>query len=529
MTAWAKRTVLTYFGNAAAVRDYRAQLRGNRALWLWTSYLGLLILLAGLFYSNMMDSAYPRSIAQLQGDLFEFYSVVMGLIAAVVCLVAPSLTASTITSERQRKSLDLIFSAPVQPRYLLVGKMLASMRYLVMLLVLALPVTAVCVVMGGATWGDVLGSYIVLLSSGIIFMAIGLAVSAQATTLMSAIANTYGWVILYLWIAGMMFGMGIIGTLGSGSFVGATEAPWMVVLLPFTASVSSPTFSTIYGVEVPNSLLGLLFAVVFAKLLISGAGSSLSPFGSAETKSFRIHALVFVGIISALLVFPLASSPMFSMFGGGPASGAPSTSTAAFSVGVLVAMMCAALGIAVPHVACHSLEADRRFRNDGLVSFKQTLVGTPSGGLTFLLLMAATIIGSALAASFVSTSSWPGMEFWSLAAWGVGFVVFWWGVARFLSGFAMNLKSTRVYVVAVAVALLLMPLPVFMVLGFASGNPSADSSIWAFHMMYPWSPGTAEFGIPYALFFIVSGLALAYGGERNYRTRTMAPPRQRSR
>lgn len=522
MTAWAKRTVLTYFGNAAAVRDYRAQLRGNRALWLWTSYLGLLILLAGLFYSNMMDSMYPRSISQLQGDLFEFYSMVIGLIAAVVCLVAPSLTASTITVERQRKSLDLIFSAPVPPRYLLVGKMLASLRYLIMLLVLALPVTAVCVVMGGATWGDVVGSYIVLLSSGIIFMAIGLAVSAQAATLMSAIANTYGWVILYVWITGTVFGMGMMSTMSGGSFAGATEAPWMIVLLPFTASISAPTFTTILGVEVPNFILGLIFAIAFSKLLTSGAGSSLSPFGSAETKSFRVHALVFIGIVTVLLVFPLASSPMFSMFGSTTAT--PGVSN--FSAGILVALMCAGLGVAIPHVACHSIEADRRFRNDGLVSWRNVLTGTPSGGLPFLVLMVATIMGSATLANFIGGGSSASGEFWMLALWGLGFVIFWWGVARFVSGFNLNLKSARVYVFAIAVGLLLVPVPVFMVLGFATGNPG-ESSIWAFHMMYPWSPSTAMYGGFYGLLFALSGVFLAFAGERNYRDRTTAPPRQR--
>ncbi|MCC7434927.1 MAG: ABC transporter permease [Methanoregulaceae archaeon] len=523
MTAWARRTVRTYFGNAAAVREYRAQLRGNRALYLWAAYLGLLILLGGLAYSQIMDNEYAQSIATLQSELNSFYSTIIGMIAAVVCLVAPALTASSITAERQRRSLDLVFSAPVPPRYLLVGKMIASMRYLMMLLVLALPVTAVCVVMGGATWSDVVGSYIVLLSSGIVFMAIGLAVSAQAPTLMSSIVNTYIGVGAYLWFTSI-FGMVFLasrfggGPLGMGS---TNEAPWSVVLLPFTAAYTSPTFTIISGVEVPNWILGLVFALAFSRLLLSGAGSALSPFGSPETKSLRIHGIVFLALLGVLVAFPLSASTPFAMLGA-PATG---PSTQGYTFGVLVASVSMIAFWLIPALVCHAPDADRKFRYDGLFSLRQAIVGSPSGALPYLLFLWGTVVAVFVAVYAFSARAMLGVQFWQLSAWGLGFIVFWWGVARFFSSMGMNLKSARSSVIATGIVVLALPLPILSSLTFTSYGTSSPSqtSLWMLHMAYPLAPGETVYAPYYAAFLVVSGIALALAGEANMKR----PRRQR--
>jgi len=523
MTAWARRTVRTYFGNATAVREYRAQLRGNRALYLWASYLGLLILLGGLAYSQIMSDEYAQSIATLQSELNSFYSTIIGMIAAVVCLVAPALTASSITAERQRRSLDLVFSAPVPPRYLLVGKMIASMRYLIMLLVLALPVTAVCVVMGGATWADVVGSYIVLLSSGIIFMAIGLAVSAQAPTLMSSIVNTYIGVGAYLWFSSI-FGMVFIasrfggGPLGTGA---TNEAPWSVVLLPFTAAYTSPTFTIISGVEVPNWILGLVFAFTFSRLLLSGAGSALSPFGSPETKSFRIHGIVFLAILGVLVAFPLAGTATFAAFGAS-AAGAGSQG---YEFGIIVAVACIIAFWMIPALVCHAPDADRKFRHDGLFSLRQAIGGGTSGALPYLLMLWGTVVGVFTLVYAYAMRKPLGIQFWQLSAWGLGFLVFWWGVARFFSSMGMNLKSARSSVIATGIVLLALPLPILSSLTFSTfgtTNPS-QTSVWMLHMAYPLAPGETVYAPYYAAVFIVAGITMALAGEANLRR----PRRQR--
>src|SRR5579885_1647378 len=198
---WAKSNFGVYFDNATSRRDYRAQLRGNRAIILWTVYLIVLIGLAMIVYSMSVEAGVT-SVARAQATLQDFYQAVMMILGFMVILVAPALAATTIVMERERRSLDLVFSAPVRPKTLLVGKMISAYRYTWMLLVLSLPITAVCVVMGGATWLEVLFAYALLSLHAMLYSAVALAISAIASKPTGALVWTYIAVGLYSGFAG---------------------------------------------------------------------------------------------------------------------------------------------------------------------------------------------------------------------------------------------------------------------------------------------------------------------------------------
>src|SRR5437660_89161 len=104
----------TYSDNPTAKKDYRAQLRGNAALYVWLGYLLLLGIVALVLYDSVFGRAENRSlsITQVQFNLRQFYQVMMGCLAGLICVITPALTAGAIIGERQRGSLDLLFSAP---------------------------------------------------------------------------------------------------------------------------------------------------------------------------------------------------------------------------------------------------------------------------------------------------------------------------------------------------------------------------------------------------------------------------------
>ncbi len=188
--SWIRSSLSCYFGNAATVRDFRVQLRGNRAILLWGFYLLVLIGFTMIVYSGSAAGA-QSSIVDAQRKLREFYQSVMILLAVMINLIAPALTAGSIVMERQRRSLDLVFSAPVTPKYYLVGKMVSSYRYIWMLLILSLPITSACVVLGGATWSDVIAAYLILSSNALIYTAIALLLSTLSRQPVAAVVWSY--------------------------------------------------------------------------------------------------------------------------------------------------------------------------------------------------------------------------------------------------------------------------------------------------------------------------------------------------
>ena len=178
---WIKAQKSIYFGNASAVRDYRAQLRGVRAALFWAAYLGLMIVIVTISYSAIVSQG-ERSVTVIQGELQQFYMSVVGLLEAMVALVAPVIVAMSIQAERQRKSIDLVMSAPVSPKYFLIGKVFSGYRYVLMLLFLSLPISAAAVVLGGVTWREVLVTYLLIASHALLYIAISLPIAPTPTT-----------------------------------------------------------------------------------------------------------------------------------------------------------------------------------------------------------------------------------------------------------------------------------------------------------------------------------------------------------
>jgi len=527
MIRWLVATKNVYFGNASAVRDFRSQLRGNKALWIWGSYLTLLICLGGLAYSQIVGQT-QQSISMLQNQLTGFYHMVIGMLAAVITLAAPALTASTITMERQRRSLDLIFSAPVKPRYLLVGKMIASLRYLFMLLVLALPVTAVCVVMGGATWGDVIGAMLVLLSSGVVMMAIGLLMSTLAPTTIGGIVWSYLAVAAYVGIVSV-FGafFAAMSTMASGGpmmggAMRTNEAIWAVALSPFTASFAAPTFTIISGHEIPNWIFALLFALVVSKLLLSGAGSVLSPYGSPETKGLRIHGLIFGFLLGFLAGVPIQStlSPTLgSMARGG--GGAPSGPGPEYFFALALGIATVIVLFLLPNLACYSTDGELKFQPDGIFSIRKIFFGTPSGSLPYLIMMVLCSAAGLAGGRYYVDNTLPGLEFLSMAAWSFGFYIFWWGVGRMCSSLTTGIRGARVFTMSIMILLLAVPIPILSMYMAAQAHYNSsgqiDTSIWYLYMLYPLSPEGMKVAWVYGATFAVIGLLLAFVFETNLR------------
>lgn len=517
---WLGATRATYIGNATAIRDYRTQLRGNKAFWLWGIYLALLIGICGFAYNQFADQG-SQSISVLQARLTSFYHTVIGILAGMIVLVGPGLTASAITMERQRRSLDLIFSAPVKPRYLLVGKMIAGLRYLLMLLILALPVVSVCVVMGGATWSDVIGAFINLLNCGIVMLAIGLLMSSIVGTNIGAILGAYSVIAMYCVISGMLT-FETFSALGGtpGASNGNLSAPWYGNLFPFTASFTAPTFTLIGDTEVPNWAFGTVYSLLISKVLLSGAGSALSPYDSGETKGLRVHGLIIVAAMMFLLAGPLAVRGAM----------AAATRVPSQVIGMFLGCLTIATFFLWPNIMCYGNDSERRFWHDGVFSPRKMFKASPSGALPYLgTLIVVGAVALYLGVSYFSSGLAPAASGRALAMkdvqvgigvaliWCLGFVTFWWGVARYVSAVAGNLRGARLGLISGIIVLLALPAPVFSVIQSANlGHSSQSDPIWRLHLLFPLfaSEGASQLGI-YGAICAVLGVILAYISERS--------------
>ncbi|MGI8924620.1 MAG: ABC transporter permease [Fimbriimonadales bacterium] len=454
---WLQTNLGNYFSNATARRDFRTQLRGTKPILLWSSYLLLLIMIGMSIYSGLAN-APEHSVASQQYALASFFQAIMMLLAAAMTLIAPALTAASIAGERQRRSLDLVLSTPIELKHYLVGKLIASYRYTWMLLLLSLPLVSMCIVLGGATWVDVIYAYIYLSLFGLLFTAVGLTLSVVAPRPISAVVYTYGAIGGYVAMS-----MAMAGLAYSTGGPGLTNGSFLMALNPFSVGLFAGTSTLALGLALPNWIHLAVFVGFMCKLLLLGAASSLSRYGSAETKSFRIHCLVYIAILS-----PVAGI------------GFVPTGSSGEAVAHYLCFLAILLHWMVPFTACYSRTAERKFQPDGAFSFQGILFGTPSGALPFFL------IAIALATVFSAiglTSARAVFDWWDLlqvTLWAMGFLILVWSICMLASSAGKNLTGARGTAMTLLLCVLLLPIPLFEAI--STGQNSDE--VWRLHPMF---------------------------------------------
>ncbi len=504
-----------YYDNPTAKRDFRAQLRGNKALWLWSVYLALLFAVAYFVYDNIQRNGNVMSVAEVQSQLQSFYQTMMIWMAVIVCVITPALTAGTIPVERQRKSLDLLFSAPVSMKGLLVGKMISSYRYLWMLLVLSLPITSLCVVMGGASWSDVLSAYAMLSFAGIVMTAIGLLISSMTTSMAGAVLWTY------LSVAGYLIVTGAFSASGAsyGFMRDPTVLPWYSGINPFAAGYAGPSHCVIFDYNIPNWIPAGILAFLISKLCLLGAGSALSFHRAPETKRLRIYGLIYLFTIA--LGGSYALNVTSARFGG------PSF-TAGF-IGIVTALMF----FLMPHMYSYGNDSGQKYRGDGRFSFRNVFWSNPSGSLPYTILLWAVLSGGALlgqALSPLPTTSIGGIGRsgmgpsaptstqyvaapYYMAIWSLAYLVMWWCIGRAISSRTNTLKAARTGFVGAMIVIIALPMPILSIINSAMSYQYYESGgvggAWIAHIFYPLTSREGQLVSPiYAVCMLALGIGV---------------------
>ena len=93
-------------------------------------------------------------------------------------LMAPSFAAGTITGEKERKTYEMLLASPLRPGAIVMGKLLASLAHLAILIFSSLPIVMLCLPLGGVSIYEVLAAYFALVLSIITFGMISVACSS---------------------------------------------------------------------------------------------------------------------------------------------------------------------------------------------------------------------------------------------------------------------------------------------------------------------------------------------------------------
>ena len=187
------------FLNPIVEKELRSRMRSGRASLLISLYLATLAVVGWFSYVIVSrQAAGGLSGGQLSVHVGTTVFRALSIWELILILfIAPALTAGAIAGERERQTLDLLLCTRVRPSSIVVGKLVASLLFALLLLLASVPVFSVVFLFGGVELSQVIGVAAVLGITAIVIGSIGLLFSTAmrrpmgATVVASIVAFLY--------------------------------------------------------------------------------------------------------------------------------------------------------------------------------------------------------------------------------------------------------------------------------------------------------------------------------------------------
>lgn len=164
------------FRNPVLTRDIRTRLRSRETAEF--IFFASIAVAAGAFVPLIMtarDLSDPLLTARAARQIFFWLTMTL---IALVTLISPALTADVITQERTQGTLEMLIGTSLRPRDILIGKLLGAVAVMLLLISPSLPLFGLCYLFHGASAGQVVGVYLLVIASMAISAFLGLAQSS---------------------------------------------------------------------------------------------------------------------------------------------------------------------------------------------------------------------------------------------------------------------------------------------------------------------------------------------------------------
>jgi ABC-type transport system involved in multi-copper enzyme maturation permease subunit len=175
------------FENPVLQRELLVNLRMLRAfalLFVYVAVLGVVVYAAWPKDQRLDLTKSPVEAQQLVNWFFLGQYVLMSL-------MVPSFAAGSITGEKERQTYEMLLASPMRPQAIVMGKLLAALCHLAVLVIASLPIVMLCLPLGGVSLYEVLGTYLAMAMSVMTFGMICIAASSIFTRTLAALVVSY--------------------------------------------------------------------------------------------------------------------------------------------------------------------------------------------------------------------------------------------------------------------------------------------------------------------------------------------------
>lgn len=313
-----RRLLALRYDNPVLIKELRARMRG-RAFVVQGFYVALLASVVGWVYyeftAGQAATSAPMVVSGMGHNLFEVLVTLQGVL---LLLLTPAFAAGAITIEREQRTYELLAASRLPARSVVLGKLLGSWLYVVMLLTCGLPLAAMCMMWGGVSAEELVWSYVLLCSHAFLLAALAVCCSALANRSSTAVVGTYA-------IVGLTTMVQVSMAHGGPSF---SAFRWRT---PLALQDLAPV--PFFAAQAEVWLATLLFVGLTSTVLVAWAATRLPYFVPRGAAALRLvlPLAVLVGVFAPagspaeFMAYGLLLLPLVALFvtGDGPAGPRP--------------------------------------------------------------------------------------------------------------------------------------------------------------------------------------------------------------
>ena len=161
--------------------------RGFILLLIYQCLLGVVVYFAWP-KDTRLDLSDNSEQTQQTRDLVDMFFIGQYVVAS---MMAPSFAAGSITGEKERKTYEMLLASPLRPAAIVLGKLVASLAHLAILVFSSLPIVMLCLPLGGVHPSELAAAYLGLMLSVVTFGMISVACSAYFQRTSAALVVSY--------------------------------------------------------------------------------------------------------------------------------------------------------------------------------------------------------------------------------------------------------------------------------------------------------------------------------------------------
>jgi len=291
--------------NPILEKDIKTKMRGWRTpvlLSIYLLFLGLVLFLFFLANDQLFDTyGYSNFNPRIAVNA---YNVIAIFQFALLMLIVPAITATAISGERERQTLDLMLCSDISTWSIILGKLVVSIAHIMLLVFASLPILGMVFLFGGITFGEIMLLFLFYLITALMVASLGIFLSTVFRKNVTAIITTY--ICLGILSFGPVIIFFIWGVFELRNFGG--EITYRLItafLFPSPGFGFSSFLSSFFG-SIPGEILNLaeretsflryfkpwmingLFNIIFSGILISLSAWKLNPLKRRKRKVKKV-------------------------------------------------------------------------------------------------------------------------------------------------------------------------------------------------------------------------------------------------